>query len=155
MKMNTWTGFMHGFEAERKRLGSSLMVCDRERENLTDGLFDRADIANSEMATEMNVRLGTRRALYLKKVEAAVHRIREGSFGRCEDCGEGIDMRRLRVRPTASLCIGCKRESEEFELACTGGMRRSASYGGTGELCISDVVSSDPNHGSHADYLSR
>ena len=63
----------------------------------------------------MRIRLRNREASYLKKIEFALLRIKEGNFGECEDCGDEIDVRRLEARPTTSLCIGCKEEQERGE----------------------------------------
>ena len=53
--------------------------------------------------------------MYRKKVEQALERIEAGEFGVCEDCGADIGFNRLKARPTASLCIGCKEEQEKEE----------------------------------------
>lgn len=44
----------------------------------------------------------------LETVEAALARIADGSYGKCEDCGKPIAVERLEALPTASLCIDCK-----------------------------------------------
>jgi len=43
----------------------------------------------------------------LREIERALRRIQDGSYGECTACGETIDAGRLRVLPTASLCIDC------------------------------------------------
>lgn len=43
----------------------------------------------------------------LNRIAAALRKIDEGSYGRCEECGEPIDPRRLESVPDASLCIDC------------------------------------------------
>jgi RNA polymerase-binding transcription factor DksA len=43
----------------------------------------------------------------LAEVDAAVRRLEEGTYGRCERCGATIDEDRLRARPVARLCIRC------------------------------------------------
>ena len=45
--------------------------------------------------------------------DEALERIEDGSYGRCETCGETIGARRLRVRPWATLCVECKRKEED------------------------------------------
>ena len=51
----------------------------------------------------------------MKKIDSALERIEDGSFGECEDCGEDISMKRLLARPTAQFCISCKEEQERGE----------------------------------------
>lgn len=43
----------------------------------------------------------------LGRIAAALRKIDEGTYGRCEECGEPIDPRRLESVPDASLCIDC------------------------------------------------
>ena len=51
---------------------------------------------------------GRQRAeLALRRIEAALRRCDEGSYGECLECGEPIDPRRLELDPAATLCIGC------------------------------------------------
>lgn len=49
----------------------------------------------------------------LKEIDAALERIRQGTYGICEECEEEIALPRLRAIPTARLCINCKRKAEE------------------------------------------
>ena len=44
----------------------------------------------------------------IAEVDAALVRLDEGSYGRCEHCGRPIAQERLRALPTATLCISCK-----------------------------------------------
>ena len=50
----------------------------------------------------------------------ALERIREGSYGICEGCGERISKRRLEVMPFTSFCVSCQRENEmrPIEVLC-------------------------------------
>jgi DnaK suppressor protein len=51
---------------------------------------------------------GRQRAeLALRRIEAALRRCDDGSYGECLDCGEWIDPRRLELDPAATLCIRC------------------------------------------------
>ena len=43
----------------------------------------------------------------LAEIDAAMVRVAEGSYGRCDGCGGPIGAKRLSARPTASTCIGC------------------------------------------------
>ena len=46
------------------------------------------------------------------RVQAALERLAEGSYGTCESCGDAIDPRRLRVAPESVLCIDCARTAQ-------------------------------------------
>lgn len=43
-----------------------------------------------------------------KKVEYSLTRLRDGTYGVCERCGRQIEIARLKIMPTATLCVGCK-----------------------------------------------
>jgi DnaK suppressor protein len=57
----------------------------------------------------------SREGLYLRKIESALSRIQNGSFGQCDDCGEEIEIKRLEARPTTTSCIACKEQEEKRE----------------------------------------
>ena len=81
----------------------------------TDDRIDEVDLAMSDNAQGMQMRLGNREGLYFKKIEEALLRIKEGSYGLCSECGGTIGARRLEARPTAELCIECKEVAERIE----------------------------------------
>lgn len=78
----------------------------------TDDLPDEIDMASSEYAQGMAFRLNGRKRLVLPKINKALLRIEEGSFGVCERCDEAIAVKRLEARPFTTLCIRCKEEQE-------------------------------------------
>lgn len=49
----------------------------------------------------------------LSRIEEALRRLANGSYGFCEDCGEPIDEGRLRVAPFAPCCVDCQERREE------------------------------------------
>ena len=90
---------------------------------------DEVDIVTTEKANQMDFRLKTRNAIYLKKVRRALHKIDEGKFGECDDCGCEISHSRLLARPVADFCIVCK-EAEEREESQTLNKNRNSSKSG-------------------------
>ena len=81
----------------------------------TDDLPDEIDLASSEYAQSMVFRLRDREKFLLKKIEKALVRIDDGTFGVCERCEEPISPKRLEARPVTTLCIRCKEEQEKKE----------------------------------------
>ncbi len=49
----------------------------------------------------------------IRKIELALKRLDEGSYGYCEECGEEISMERLKVIPFALLCRDCQEAREQ------------------------------------------
>ena len=95
-----------------------------------DDLKDEVDLALSDIEQGMKMRLGTREALYFKKVEEALLRIQQGEYGQCVECSAQIGYRRLQARPTAELCIDCKETAERNETLNAEG-RKHKSLGQT------------------------
>jgi DnaK suppressor protein len=78
------------------------------------------------MEQSMRMRLCNRETLYIKKINEALKRMDEGTFGECDECGEDIELRRLEARPTATLCVSCKEEQERREgLTAAGRLHKS------------------------------
>ena len=80
-----------------------------------DDFPDEIDTASSEMNLAFQGRLREREHGLLGKINQAIERIEQGSFGECDSCGEDIGLRRLQARPVATLCIDCKDEQEKLE----------------------------------------
>ncbi len=80
-----------------------------------DDLPDEMDLASSEYLQSFTFRLRGREKVFLEKIQKALERIEDGSFGVCEDCGESISVKRLEARPETTLCIRCKEDQERVE----------------------------------------
>ena len=80
-----------------------------------DDLLDEVDIASSEVNQTVSLRLRDREGMLLSKIDQALGRISDGSYGQCEECGEEIGVKRLEARPVATRCIRCKEEQEKRE----------------------------------------
>ena len=89
---------------------------------------DEVDSANDEILARTELRFATRETLYLKKLRKTLVQMDGDEYGICEDCGAQINFQRLSARPTSTLCIGCKEESERDELQSFHG-RQSKSLG--------------------------
>ena len=76
---------------------------------------DPTDQAAAELDNNTLLRLRGREQKLLKKIDEAIARIDEGSYGVCETCGNPIGFKRLKARPVTTLCIECKTEQEENE----------------------------------------
>ena len=76
---------------------------------------DMGDQASAETDTNFMLRLRGREQRLLKKIEEALERIDNNTFGICDDCGLEIDVKRLEARPVTTMCIECKMHQEEDE----------------------------------------
>ena len=98
-----------------------------------EDLSDEVDLASAELEQNMMMRLRSREAFYLKKINQSLEKIQAGDFGICECCEEDIELSRLEVRPTADLCLSCK-EAEEMRETRSADGRKSKSMGTQGNL---------------------
>lgn len=102
-------------ESRRGLLESARKTMEEESNFDTDDLPDEIDQASSEYAQSMVFRLRDREKFLMRKIEKALSRIEDGSFGTCERCEEPISVKRLEARPVTTLCIRCKEEQEKKE----------------------------------------
>jgi DnaK suppressor protein len=91
-----------------------------------DEMLDEVDMAMNDIEQGMKMRMGNRESLYFRKVEEALLRIKEGTYGLCLGCDGQIGVKRLEARPTAELCIECKEAAERSELLNAEGRRHKS-----------------------------
>jgi DnaK suppressor protein len=80
-----------------------------------DDLPDEMDLASSEYLQSFTFRLRGREKVFLDKINKALIKIDDGTFGVCEECEEEISLKRLEARPETTLCIRCKEDQERME----------------------------------------
>lgn len=80
-----------------------------------DGFPDPTDRGVLESDRNLMLRIRDRERKLISKIDEALARIGDGSFGLCEECGEPIMVERLKARPVTTLCIECKAAQEERE----------------------------------------
>ena len=81
----------------------------------TNDLPDEMDLASSEYLQSFTFRLRGRERFFLDKIDQALKRIEDNTFGNCESCEEPISVKRLEARPETTLCIRCKEDQERVE----------------------------------------
>ena len=78
-------------------------------------LPDVADRASSETDRSLELRTRDRQRKLISKIESALKRIEDGSYGYCEETGEPIGLKRLDARPIATLSIEAQERHEKRE----------------------------------------
>jgi DnaK suppressor protein len=86
-----------------------------DREDPVDFSPDPLDQASSDRDRGMMERMRHRESRLIQKIEEALARIEDGTYGICEGCGEEIELARLKARPVATYCIECKTAQEKLE----------------------------------------
>ena len=76
---------------------------------------DLADRASSETDRAIELRARDRQRTLISKIDAALARIEDGTYGYCEETGEPISIKRLEARPIATLSIEAQERHERRE----------------------------------------
>lgn len=94
-----------------KESRETLVVLQSENENHPD----LADRASSETDRAIELRARDRQRKLISKIESALERLDDGSYGYCEETGEPISLRRLDARPIATLSVEAQERHERRE----------------------------------------
>jgi DnaK suppressor protein len=81
----------------------------------TENHADLADRASSETDRALELRTRDRQRKLISKIDQALRRIEDGSYGYCEETGEPIGLARLDARPTATLSLEAQERHERRE----------------------------------------
>lgn len=84
-------------------------------QNESENHPDIADRASSESDRAIELRARDRQRKLISKIEAAMSRLDEGTYGYCEETGEPISLKRLDARPIATLSIEAQERHERRE----------------------------------------
>ena len=100
----------------QQRLSELLSEADRTVKNISetegDVSSDPTDQAVQELDRNRLLRFKDRERKLIRKIEKAINRIDEGTYGNCEACTAPISEARLKARPMTTLCIDCATELE-------------------------------------------
>ena len=94
-----------------KEAQETLATLQSENENHPD----LADRASSETDRAIELRARDRQRKLIAKIDAALSRIEDGSYGYCEDTGDPISLKRLEARPIATLSLEAQERHERNE----------------------------------------
>lgn len=106
--------FRHKLEQWRQQL---LKECQETISAMQshDTAADEIDAACNEMNYRLELRTRDRERKLLNKIDEALHRLEDGSYGYCEETGEPISLRRLIARPIATLSLEAQERHERRE----------------------------------------
>jgi len=107
---------------ERNKLVEGLDHIERDNLNrsqrdasgdLSGYSFHMADQATDNFDREFSLDLASAEQNILNRIDEALHKIDEGTYGVCENCEKPISQKRLKAVPYAKLCIKCKEDEEK------------------------------------------
>ncbi|MCU0883782.1 MAG: RNA polymerase-binding protein DksA [Beijerinckiaceae bacterium] len=94
-----------------KEAKDTILALQAENENHPD----LADRASSETDRAIELRARDRQRKLISKIDSAIARIDDGSYGYCEETGEPISLKRLEARPIATLSLEAQERHERNE----------------------------------------
>lgn len=80
-----------------------------------DNFPDPTDRATLESDRNFELRIRDRERKLILKINEALTRVENGTYGICTECGKEISEKRLGTRPETTMCIVCKTKEEELE----------------------------------------
>ncbi len=112
--------FRNLLQSQKDELVNSLKETSDNLQN-QEREADENDRASLEEGRWLELRIREREGKLIQKIDEALLRITDGTYGYCEESGEEIGLERLLVRPTATLSIEAKQRRESIEKAYTDG----------------------------------
>lgn len=97
---------------ERRSLLSMMQSTQQQLAGRDTGLADLSDIASGGFEDELAIGLMASEAATLEKIDAAIKRIDNGTYGMCLDCEKPIPKKRLEFLPFAQRCMECEGNRE-------------------------------------------
>lgn len=86
-----------------------------EKKQLVETVMDDGDLSVVDLAEDISLKqLSTHRETLIK-IDVALQKINDGTYGICEDCGDEVSEERLRIMPFAIFCRDCQERREIME----------------------------------------
>ena len=101
------------WKTDLKRTSNEALFNSSLDDNSTSA--DIVDQASSYTEKNVEMRAINRQIKLISKIEQALKRIKDGTYGYCEETGEPIGIKRLIARPIATLCIAAQEKHEKEE----------------------------------------
>jgi len=92
---------------EKKRILELVNLTQHEGSNLTTGVEDEVESAETSLEKEILFALSDREKVLLNDINLALRKVRKKQYGLCESCGNKISIRRLKAMPYTRYCIKC------------------------------------------------
>ncbi len=104
---------LQDWKTDLKRTSNEAIYNSSLDDNSTSA--DIVDQASSYTEKNVELRAINRQIKLISKIDSALKRIQDGTYGFCEDTGEPIGLKRLIARPVATLCISAQEKHEKEE----------------------------------------
>ncbi|MDW7971658.1 MAG: TraR/DksA C4-type zinc finger protein [Thermodesulfovibrio sp.] len=86
-----------------------------EKKQIVETVMDDADLSAIDLSEDISLKQLSAHRDILKKIEEALRKLEEGTYGICEMCGDEIPEERLKILPFAIYCRDCQEKIEMIE----------------------------------------
>ena len=114
MKKNELNYFKRLLETRKEQIIKNINTATDEISELrSNGAVDEIDVASVNADSDLEYIINAKQKVEFAKIEKALKKIENKTYGICEMCDEQIDIERLKAKPHASLCITCREMQEK------------------------------------------
>jgi DnaK suppressor protein len=113
-------------EERRREIQDTLRQVREAVPATADEVQDAEEKSVADFVREMEFAIVEMKAETLGRIDEAIQRVEEGTYGTCADCGREIAEARLKALPFATLCVSCQ-EAEESRAAAERATPRAIS----------------------------
>jgi DnaK suppressor protein len=103
--------------ARLRELGLSPDTETNAPDGVAGDVRDEGDLAEASHRHDLSLMHRERVAERINQLTAALRRVEDGSYGRCERCGRDIEPARLKALPEATTCLACQERAERDRAA--------------------------------------
>lgn len=107
--------FKHKLEDWKDSILEGSKMTINNLQEVSSALPDLVDRASVESDKALELRTRDRQRKLISKIDSALRRIDEGTYGYCDETGEPIGLKRLEARPTATLSLEAQERHERRE----------------------------------------
>jgi DnaK suppressor protein len=86
-----------------------------EKRQLVEAVLDDGDLSVIDLSEDINLKQLSAHREMLFKIDTALRKLKEGTYGLCEECGDEISLERLKILPFAIYCRDCQETKEIIE----------------------------------------
>ena len=114
MDLKTKNQFKNMLTQMKDTLTLGLERClNDSKEEVNGGVPDIADEATRTYNRQVMLNLSEQERSQLSRVDEALEKLEDGRYGVCDECGDRIPVKRLKIVPFAKFCVTCKSKMEE------------------------------------------
>ena len=101
---------------QQKEVEKDLQTLEKDDPVLSDSLAESTEPGTESWMADVHSRMtAMKRNLQdmLNRTKKALSNVNSGKYGRCENCGQAIEVERLKAMPTATLCMSCSKKAKK------------------------------------------